>query len=108
MGPQQLLDALRDRGVVVTLRADGRVHFRHRSGVVTDELRQALVDLKPEVMSLLGFEAIARVFPGARVVPRESWDRMPDLPEDVRYAIGFGYSDGEPGTWDVLREGRRR
>src|SRR5262249_10505229 len=103
MSPQELIDTLRDRDVALSLRADGKVHFRHRIGAVTPELRQALVDLKPEVMSLLAFEAIARVFPGARVVSRDSADRMPDLPEDVRFAIGFSYADGEPCTWDVVR-----
>jgi len=106
MSPQELIDKLRDSGVELSLKADGKVHFRYRPGVVTDELRRTLVQLKPEVMSLLAFEAIARVFPGARVLPPERCDQMPELPEDVRYAIGFSYGDGEPGTWDVVRRGR--
>ncbi len=82
------------------------MHFRYQSEAVTSELRQALVELKPEVMSLLAIEAVARVFLGARVVSGDGCDPMPDLPEDVRYAIGFGYGDGKPGGWDVVR--RRR
>jgi len=54
----------------------------------------------------VAFEAVARVFPGARVAPPESCDRMPELAEEVRCAVGFSYGDGEPGTWDVVRRGR--
>jgi hypothetical protein len=35
-------------------------------------------------------------------------DPMPELPDDTALAIGVSYGDGEPGTWDVIREGRRR
>jgi len=34
-------------------------------------------------------------------------DPMPDLPENTVLAIGISYGDGEPGTWDVIRQGRR-
>jgi len=34
-------------------------------------------------------------------------DPMPDLPENTALAIGISYGDGERGTWDVIREGRR-
>ncbi len=106
MSPQQLVDELRDRGVELTLKGDGKIHFRYRSEAVTPELREALVRLKPEVQSLLAIEALLRVFPGAQVVSGDGCDPMPELPEDVRYAIGFGYGDGQPGSWDVVR--RRR
>lgn len=38
----------------------------------------------------------------------ERADPMPDLPDDAALAIGVSYGDGQPGTWDVIREGRRR
>ena len=33
---------------------------------------------------------------------------MPERPDDTVLAIRVSYGDGEPGTWDVIREGRRR
>jgi len=38
----------------------------------------------------------------------ERVDPMPDLPDDTALAIGVSYGDGEPGTWDVVRQGRRQ
>jgi hypothetical protein len=35
-------------------------------------------------------------------------DPMPELPEDTVLAIGISYGDGEPGTWDVVRQGRKQ
>ena len=38
----------------------------------------------------------------------EKADPMPELPEDTVLAVGVSYGDREPGTWDVVRQGRKR
>ena len=38
----------------------------------------------------------------------ERADPMPYLPDDTALAIGISYGDGKPGTWGVVRQGRRR
>ena len=38
----------------------------------------------------------------------ERSDPMPELPDNTVLAIGVSYADREPGTWDVVRQGRKR
>lgn len=104
MSPQELLNNLRQHGIELSLKRDGKVHFRYRAGALPDALRTQLVELKSDVMSLLALEAIIRVFPGAQVPSHDAPDQMPELPEDVAFAIGFGFGDGNEGTWDRTKK----
>lgn len=52
-------------------------------------------------------EIIAR-YRAHRERQAEKADPMPELPDDTVVAVGISYGDGELGTWDVVRQGRRR
>jgi hypothetical protein len=52
-------------------------------------------------------ELIAR-YRAHRERQTERPDPMPELPKGAVLAIGMSYGDGQPGTWDVVRQGRKR